>query len=118
MHTVSGKHWMREGIAAKDVLGRRRSGRVQCHEEVAVFLGWEGLDIVHPVCSVRIQVRASVKVKFTMGSRRRRGTYMICFEDAAVNGNGAGRQAEVTYTATRGSSFFSAPHLSNAVRLI
>jgi len=51
---------MREGVAAKDVLGGRRSGWVECHEEVAVFLGWEMLDIVHPVCSVRIQVRGSV----------------------------------------------------------
>ena len=40
-------------VAAESVLGRGRGGRVECQEEVAVFLRWKVLDIVHPVCSVR-----------------------------------------------------------------
>ena len=52
-HTVGGEHWMSVDVATEGVLDRWRGGRVECQEEVAVFLRWKVLDIVHPVCSVR-----------------------------------------------------------------
>ena len=50
-HGLGCLYWVEVGVVAEDMLGRGRGGRVERHEKVTVFLGWDALEIVHPVYS-------------------------------------------------------------------